>query len=198
VGEKSADKLPPEASEVAKEWGYLPLALAMIGAMIHSRPTGWTDALTRLCRADFQAIKRRLRTLEGHSREVTGVAITPDGRRAVSASWDDTLRVWDLESGQTLRTLDGHTDPVKVKAVAVAPDGRCAVPASDDPTLRLWDMQSGKEIATFTGESDMVSCAVTLDGRTIVAGDASGRVHFLGSSKQMKQSLQSARQRFSC
>ena len=42
---------------------------------------------------------RELRTLEGHSDWVNGVAVTPDGRRAVSASCDKTLKVWDLESG---------------------------------------------------------------------------------------------------
>jgi hypothetical protein len=59
VGEKSLDKLSPEACEVAKECGYLPLALAMIGAMVRlsSRPTAWKDALTRLQRADLIGIK---------------------------------------------------------------------------------------------------------------------------------------------
>jgi hypothetical protein len=60
VGEKSPDKLPAEAAEVAKECGYLPLALAMVGAMVRSdpRPTAWPDALTRLKRADLEKIKR--------------------------------------------------------------------------------------------------------------------------------------------
>ena len=66
-----------------------------------------------------------LRTLEGHTDWVRAVAVTPDGRRAVSASGDQTLRLWDLESGQTIRTLEGHTD--WVSAVAVTPDGRRAV-----------------------------------------------------------------------
>jgi WD40 repeat protein len=63
--------------------------------------------------------------------------------------------------------------------VAVTLDGRRAVSASDDRTLRLWDLETGKEIAAFTGESGIGSCAVTSDGRTIVAGESSGRMHFL-------------------
>ena len=47
---------------------------------------------------------------EGHASPVTGVAVTADGRRAVSASWDKTLKVWDLESGRELRTLEGHSE----------------------------------------------------------------------------------------
>jgi WD40 repeat protein len=53
------------------------------------------------------------------------------------------------------------------------------VEASNDRTLRLWDLETGKEIAHFTGESDMDSCAIASDGGTIVAGESSGRVHFL-------------------
>ena len=48
---------------------------------------------------------RELRTLAGHTDSVYGVAVTPDGQRAVSASEDKTLKVWDLASGRELRTL---------------------------------------------------------------------------------------------
>jgi WD40 repeat protein len=120
-----------------------------------------------------------LRTLEGHTGRVRAVAVTPDGRRALSgsSSSDYTLRLWDLESGQTLRTLQGHRS--QVEAVAVTPDGRRAMSGSADKTLRLWDLESGEEIAIFTGEGRMLSCALTSDGRTIIVGDESGRVHFL-------------------
>ena len=58
VGEKRPEKLPPEAAEVAKECGYLPLALAMIGAMIRLRLTAWKDALDWLRASDLEEIKR--------------------------------------------------------------------------------------------------------------------------------------------
>jgi WD40 repeat protein len=108
---------------------------------------------------------------------VSAVAVTADGSRAVMASSDRTLRLWDLESGQSLHALQGHTH--WVGAVAVTADGRRAVSGSGDRTLRLWDLQSGAEIAAFTGEADMRACAVVPDGRIITAGDASGRVYFL-------------------
>ena len=63
--------------------------------------------------------------------------------------------------------------------MAVTPDGRRALSASNDQTLRLWDLESGEEIGTFIGEDRMFSCAIAADGRTIVAGDALGQVHFL-------------------
>jgi WD40 repeat protein len=119
----------------------------------------------------------QLRKLEGHAGWVHAVAVTPDSHHGISGSGDQTLRVWDLESGQTLRTLEGHMD--WITAVAVTPDRRRVVSASRDRTLRLWDLESGEKIAAFTGESGMTSCAVGPDGRTIIAGDESGQVHFL-------------------
>jgi WD40 repeat protein len=95
----------------------------------------------------------------------------------VSGSGDKTLKVWDLESGEELITLLGHT--ASVRAVAVTGDGRRAVSGSDDETLKVWDLESGKVVATFSGDGHLYACAVALDGETFVAAGASGRVHFL-------------------
>jgi len=120
---------------------------------------------------------QELKTLTGHTNSVNAVAISPDGKFAVSASDDSTLKVWDLASGQELKTLTGHTN--SVYAVAISPDGNFAVSASEDNTLKVWDLDSGKEIATFAGDSFLNCCAIAPDGVTIVAGESSGRVHFL-------------------
>ncbi|MEG3978275.1 hypothetical protein QT970_27210, partial [Microcoleus sp. herbarium8] len=71
----------------------------------------------------------------------------------------------------------GHSD--RVYAVAIAPDGLTAISASDDKTLKIWDLLTGKEVASFSGDSPFKGCAVLPDGVTVVAGDSSGRVHFL-------------------
>jgi WD40 repeat protein len=46
--------------------------------------------------------------MEGHSGTVTSVAFSPDGKRVVSQSWDNTVRVWDAETGTVLQRLEGH------------------------------------------------------------------------------------------
>ena len=118
-----------------------------------------------------------MRTLEGHSGFVDGVAVTPDGKRAVSASWDKTLKVWDLETGRMLRTLEGHS--AHVYGVAVTPDGKRAVSASWDHTLKVWDLETGRALRTLEGHSDSVSAvAVTPDGKRAVS--AIGRPHAEG------------------
>src|SRR5450755_4001954 len=91
---------------------------------------------------------RALRTLQGHAGQVNAVAVTPDGRYAVSASAHQTLKVCELQSGRALRALQGHA--ALVNSVAVTPDGRLAVSASADQTVKVWELESGSTIATFS------------------------------------------------
>jgi len=128
-----------------------------------------------------------LRTLEGHSSFVSGVAVTPDGKFAVSASADKTLKVWDLDSGRALRTLKGHSDDVT--GVAVTPDGRRAVSASEDRTLKVWDLDTGQALLTLEGHSDQVTgVAVTADGKRAVSAseDKTLKVWDLNSGRALR------------
>jgi WD40 repeat protein len=109
-----------------------------------------------------------LRTLVGHSHWVDDVSVTPDGKRAVSASADCTLKVWDLDTGRCLRTLEGHR--AQVKGVAVTPDGKRVVSASYDHTLKVWDLETGRVLHTLEGHSLLVyAVAVTPDGKRAVS-----------------------------
>jgi WD40 repeat protein len=116
-------------------------------------------------------------TLWGHFDWVNTVAVTPNSKYVVSGSGDETLKVWDLQSGEEKLTLSGHR--FSVNAVAITPNGKYVISGSSDSTLKVWDLHSGEEIASFTGESKILCCAVASDGVTIVAGEASGRLHFL-------------------
>ena len=69
-----------------------------------------------------------IRTLQGHTAGVTGCAVSPDGAFIVSASGDNTLKVWDARSGEARLTLQGHT--AGVTGCAVSPDGALIVSAS--------------------------------------------------------------------
>jgi hypothetical protein len=137
-GQKSPEKLPPEAAEVARECGYLPLALAMIGAMIRLRPTAWKDALGRLQRADLEAVKRNF---PGHP--------YPDLLRAIGVS------VEGLESADRERYLD----------LAVYPEDQ---PIPEGALRVLWNLDEADtrdcmtrlvahSLATWaTGETSMI------------------------------------------
>src|SRR5947207_2266118 len=87
------------------------------------------------------------RVLIGHTDGVVGVAVTPDGTCAVSASGDKTLRVWDLAARLPAATLKGHSSTVY--GVAVTPDGTRAVSAAGDDTLLVWDLATGRPVSTL-------------------------------------------------
>lgn len=103
------------------------------------------------------------RVLGTHTHPVRGVDVTPDGRRAVSAAEDTTLRIWDLATGAELMVLKGHD--AEVLAVAVLPDGRRIASGSRDGTIRLWDADTGECFLILRGHTLPVSAlAVAPDG----------------------------------
>jgi WD40 repeat protein len=101
------------------------------------------------------------------------VAVTPEGRRAVSGSSDRTLRVWDLETGECLRVLEGHTSGV------VTSEGRRVVSVSRDGPLRVRDAETGVELAYCYLDAALTAYCVAPDGAKIVTGNRNGRVCFL-------------------
>ncbi len=112
-----------------------------------------------------------LRTLDGHSASVLCVAITRDGRLAVSGSSDHTVKVWNLATERMLLTLEGHSSAVW--GIAVSPDGRWAVSASADHTLKVWDLERGCLLGTIEGHTNSVNAvAVSGDGRRAVSVSA--------------------------
>lgn len=113
--------------------------------------------------------RRCLHTLTGHSRWVMATAISPDGQLAASGGLDDTIRVWNLTSGQLLRTLTGHTKAVN--CLTFTPDGQSLISGSDDDTIRVWQVSTGKLLKTLTGHSrDVNAVTVHADGYLLASG----------------------------
>jgi WD40 repeat protein len=74
------------------------------------------------------------------------VAFSADGRRLLSGSDDDTVKIWDVESGANVGTLEGHSGGVS--SVAFPADGRRLASGSWDHTVKIWDVESGACITT--------------------------------------------------
>jgi WD40 repeat protein len=110
----------------------------------------------------FRAGTVRLR----HGGPVAAVAFSPDGKTLATASWDHTVRLWDVRTGKEARRLIGHKDAVF--ALALAPDGKTLVSAGKDKTARVWDVASGKELRQVGSHQEEVDClALSPNGKTL-------------------------------
>merc|ERR1712000_671028 len=97
------------------------------------------------------------RILHGHNGFVSDVVVSSDGQFALSASWDKTLRLWDLNTGLTTRRFVGHTSDVL--SVSFSADSRQIVSGSRDRTIKLWNtLGECKFNITDKGHTDWVSC----------------------------------------
>ena len=111
----------------------------------------------------------------GHKNSVRSVAITQDGKYIVSGSDDETIKLWDIQSGKELQSFEGHKN--SVRSVAITPDGKHIVSGSFDGTIKLWDIQSGKELQSFEGYAiDDYPVYITPDGKCIVFGSLDGTI----------------------
>lgn len=98
--------------------------------------------------------------LTGHRGWVQSVAVSPDGTWAASGSDDQTVKIWDLETGACRATLEGYSD--QVQSVAITPDGKRILSASFDNSVRVWDASSGEELAKLDGHTNRVWSVVAL------------------------------------
>lgn len=105
-----------------------------------------------------------------HRNMVISLCMTPDRSHVISGSLDDTLMVWDTETGLKVgKTLEGHNDTVC--GIAVTPDGLRIVSVSWDRTVRVWDLYSQEQIAVFQGQRGWMLCVqVSLDGKMAITG----------------------------
>jgi WD40 repeat protein len=125
----------------------------------------------------------------GHTKSANAVAFSPDNRWLASGGKDNVIKIWDLSTGNVLRTLYGHTS--NVNALAVSPDGKLlasgsgdvndkrdlwtftqggVVGGAEDNTVRIWNVQTGRELQILRGhELPVGAIAFSNDGHSLTS-----------------------------
>ncbi|MGK7902362.1 MAG: caspase family protein [Hormoscilla sp.] len=162
----------PKVQELLKSKPVKALVLAIKTAGLNlglERSKGGLEDYVQL--SLFNPIRevREINMFKGHENYVLSVAFSPDGKRIVSGSSDETIRLWDLDGNPIGEPFRGHEN--SVLSVAFSPDGKRIVSGSNDLTIRLWDLD-GKPIGEpFRGhENSVESVAFSPDGKRIVSG----------------------------
>jgi WD40 repeat protein len=124
--------------------------------------------------------------LKEHTGPLWSACFSPDGRRLVTASDDNTGRVWDAQTGAPLFELRGHQGPVRF--AAFSPDSRYVVTTSTDRTARVWNVETGREVAALEGHGkNVLRAAFSPDGHQVVTAsvDNTARLWEAYSGKQI-------------
>ncbi|MDR2168648.1 MAG: hypothetical protein LBP59_00720 [Planctomycetaceae bacterium] len=124
--------------------------------------------------------------LKGHTKGVTSVCFSSDGKKVLTGSMDKTARIWDARTGKELLIFAGHTD--WVTSVCFSPDGKKVLTGSFDETARIWDAGTGIELLKITGHtSHVMFVCFSPDGKKVLTGsrDKTARIWDAGTGKEL-------------
>jgi len=152
------------------------------------------STLILLCSLPILATEQPILQIDpgGHKAIINDVVFTPDGRYLVSASNDKLIRVWDIETGKTVRTLRGQIgagNEGKIYAMALSPDGRWLAAAgwTSDDEIRLYDFPTGKLVALLKGHTNVVNgLAFSPNSRYLVSGSGDSNAILWNVKRQRK------------
>ena len=151
-----------EAASESAQWSVAAASFTLARSSRDSPAAQWGQARA----LDRASTLRWSKYIQG---SVLALAFTPDGKVLASGHYDSVVRLWDVERGDLLAELKGHT--AEVHAVAFSPDGRWLASAGRPGELRIWDWRQRREHAVIPGHTDVVlGLAFSPDGGLLASG----------------------------
>jgi len=126
--------------------------------------------------------------LKGHTGTVNSVAFDPSGRYLASGSYDRTVRMWDVASGEEVAMLTNNDSAVN--SVAFDPNGKYLASGSNDKNVRIWDVSTQQKVAVLQGHTGIVrSVAFDPSGKYLASGseDRTVRIWDVSSMQQVAE-----------
>jgi len=117
--------------------------------------------------ANRQSVTSTL-TLQGHTDVISSVSFSPDGKMLVSASADNTVRLWNVSDGSSALVITGKDGPVY--DASLSPDGQTLAMSPERSTVQLWDARDGVLLRRLESENSSISVAFSPDARFVAAG----------------------------
>ncbi|MCC5627699.1 caspase family protein [Nostoc sphaeroides CHAB 2801] len=173
---KAIQALISEPLQLLETNNQLEAMIASIKALEDLRDIGAenNNAVDQL-KANVIDLVRESNRFQGHEDAVNSISFSPDGKTIASGSWDKTIKLWNIESGES-QTLSGHTD--KVWRVRYSPtNGNMIASASTDKTVRLWNAKSGEFLGELEGNTDIIiDLSFSPDSKKIATASFNGTI----------------------
>jgi WD40 repeat protein len=114
-------------------------------------------------------------TFQGSTTWIWSICFSPDSQTLLSGSTDHLVKLWDVRTGNCLRTFEGHTS--WAQSVCFSPDGAIAASCGSDCLIKLWDVESGACLQTLTGHTDSIwRVCFSPDGRCLASSGDDGTI----------------------
>jgi len=113
-------------------------------------------------------IDQSSKTLRAHSNGVTSIAVSPDGKQVISASTDNTIKIWDTVKGIELMTISKEHGGI-ITCAALSPDGRRVIAGDRVGQIDVWELTTSKRVMTLTHERGVYSVTFSPDGSRIIS-----------------------------
>jgi len=172
-----ADSLARYSLALSKEGKDLDAAIALLKAnkILEKHHASDSELMTAVTTYVYESRERH--RFHGHQKGVSDIHYSPDGKILASGSWDRTIKLWNVETGEELTTLTGHGHQDNITSISYSPNGKTLASSSDDGSIKFWNLETGEELTTLNSDQDAVrSLSYSPDGNTLASGDYRGTI----------------------